>query len=191
MSGTGPDGRDDGYPFEGPLRFQSVIRVRAAPVLLMHHPGRNHVDPRGRRWARGLEEDLAALGGWGARCVVTLVGEAESARLGVPGYPAAVRAGGFVSFNLPVADFSVPGAAFMEAFVPVRAELDRLLDAGAPVAVHCAAGLGRTGVFAAALLVREGLAPAEAIARVRAVRPGAIETAEQEAFCARCLALWD
>ena len=46
--------------------------------------------------------------------------------------------------------------------------------------VHCAAGLGRTGTFAAQLLVTSGLTPQKAIAAVRQARPGTIETEAQE-----------
>ena len=48
------------------------------------------------------------------------------------------------------------------------------------MAVHCAAGLGRTGTLAAQLLVLQGVAPDEAILRVRQARPGTIETPAQE-----------
>jgi protein tyrosine phosphatase len=50
----------------------------------------------------------------------------------------------------------------------------------ARVAVHCGAGLGRSGTPIAAYLVSQGAAPDDAIALVRARRPGSIETAEQE-----------
>jgi hypothetical protein len=42
--------------------------------------------------------------------------------------------------------------------------------------------LGRAGTIAARLLVELGMEPRKAIASVRAVRPGAIETSEQERF---------
>ena len=48
------------------------------------------------------------------------------------------------------------------------------------VAVHCAAGLGRTGTVLAAWFVTQGLSAQNAIARVRRLRPGSVETEEQE-----------
>ena len=54
------------------------------------------------------------------------------------------------------------------------------LASGRRVAVHCGGGLGRTGTLLACYLVSAGCAPDEAIRRVRAARPGSIETPEQE-----------
>ena len=45
--------------------------------------------------------------------------------------------------------------------------------------MHCGGGLGRTGTLLACYLVRQGLPAAEAIERVRAVRPGSVETRQQ------------
>jgi protein-tyrosine phosphatase len=61
------------------------------------------------------------------------------------------------------------------------AVIDDALSRGVRVAVHCGAGLGRSGTLLAAYLVSQGAAPDAAIADVRAARPGSIETDEQEA----------
>ena len=53
-------------------------------------------------------------------------------------------------------------------------------DAGTPVGVHCTAGLGRSGTMGAAYLVANGASAEEAIAIIRSLRPGSVETDTQE-----------
>jgi atypical dual specificity phosphatase len=79
--------------------------------------------------------------------------------------------------DLPVADFTAPTLEQLETATTV---VEQSRAAGQPVAVCCGAGLGRTGTVLAACLVRRGRTAAEAIAEVRARRPGSIETPDQE-----------
>jgi atypical dual specificity phosphatase len=55
----------------------------------------------------------------------------------------------------------------------------RATEKGMGVAVHCGAGLGRTGVVLAGYFVAKGMSASNAIAKVRKLRPGSVETDEQ------------
>ena len=80
--------------------------------------------------------------------------------------------------HLPVADFTAPSQEQVQIGVAAMSEA---IAEGIRVAVHCGAGLGRTGTLIACYLVSRGQSAEEAIAKVRQRRPGSIETPEQEA----------
>lgn len=61
-------------------------------------------------------------------------------------------------------------------------EIHQRIDAGERLLIHCRGGLERSGLVAARILVERGCAPRDAVHRVRAVRPGAIETRDQEEY---------
>lgn len=82
------------------------------------------------------------------------------------------------TLHLPVPDSLPPTQAQLEQGV---AAIGAGLRAGKRVAVHCGAGLGRSGTLIAAYLVSQGSKPDEAVTLVRTTRPGSIETDEQEA----------
>ena len=84
--------------------------------------------------------------------------------------------------HLPIADVSIPNERFEQEWGITGKELRPLLRCRLDVLVHCRGGLGRTGTIAARLLVELGMEPKQAIASVRAVRPGAMETSDQENF---------
>ena len=93
-----------------------------------------------------------------------------------PHAPLALARHGLREVHLPTRDFSAPAPAALGAGVRAVAEE---LARGGRVAVHCGGGRGRTGTLLACLLVARGHAPDDAIAIVRAARPGAVETRAQ------------
>ena len=80
--------------------------------------------------------------------------------------------------HLPVRDFTPPSPEQLDQGVEA---ITQALAAGKRIAVHCRAGLGRTGTLLACYLVHKGLQAEEAIAQVRAARPGSVETPSQVA----------
>jgi ADP-ribosyl-[dinitrogen reductase] hydrolase len=174
--------RDTHDPTSGTLRVDVLAVPGGGFIGMTHLPGRRHVDDGGRRWERDLEADLDAIESWGATTVVTLVESREFQLYGVPDFVAALRRRRFAWLHLPIADMAIPGAGFAAAWDREGAGVLARIAAGERILVHCAGGLGRTGMVAARILVEFGAEPAAAIAMVRAVRPGAIETPAQERF---------
>lgn len=88
-----------------------------------------------------------------------------------------VEDAGLLVFHVPVVDMTAPEQEDLDRCVSA---IDRALQRQMGVAVHCTAGLGRTGVVLACYFVTKGLSAKNAIARVRRLRPGSVETDEQE-----------
>lgn len=129
-------------------------------------------DPR-----QQLLEDYRSLG---VTQIVMLASDGEAravTRLDLREY---YRQHGFEVLYFPVPDMQVPDKAGFRTAVSAAAEA---LEAGMSIAVHCKAGIGRTGVFAACLAQEVlGLGGRESLDWVRQFIPGAVETADQEAF---------
>jgi protein-tyrosine phosphatase len=118
----------------------------------------------------------------GASTLISLVESHEFARLGVPDFGERVGATALTWLPLPIPDMGTPDAATRAAWRAHGAALLGALDRGERVLVHCAAGLGRTGMLVARLLAEQGGDADAALAQVRAARPGTVETPTQAEF---------
>ncbi len=118
-----------------------------------------------------LDDDLFAIAHAGITDLVSLTE--------VPLPTARLRPFGLVGRHFPINDMGVPGVG---ETLSLCHDLLRAMQRDRVVAVHCRAGLGRTGLILASLAVCEGMDADEAIDQVRQVAPGSIQTQEQADF---------
>lgn len=87
-----------------------------------------------------------------------------------------VNDAGLLLLHVPIVDLHPPSQRQIEVCMTA---IQKALKQNMAVGVHCGAGLGRTGTILACYFVGQGISAKNAIARVRRLRPGSIETDEQ------------
>ena len=162
-----------------PLRIDE-LPVGNGRLGITFCPGKKGESVFGGAWDRDLDLDVDAIKGWGANAVLSLIEDHEFEMLGVLELGGAVKARGIEWFHFPIRDLDTPTDEAMATWAAISAQLHATFERGGSVLVHCRGGLGRAGTIAALLLVERGGSAPQAISDVRALRPGTIETKEQE-----------
>lgn len=145
-------------------------------------PGKKGPSAADHSWDRDIKVDVEAISKWPARAVLSLLEDFELDLLEVRTLGETVRNSGMEWVHLEIADGEPPDQRFESEWAMAFRKVWALLVAGRNVLIHCRGGLGRTGTVAALILREAGASSDEAIKAVRAARPGAIETADQERY---------
>lgn len=127
-----------------------------------------------------LEGDLAVVADWGPDLLVAMTEASETGGSAVGAAGTLLQNRGIERTVWPVRDFGVPDDAARAAWPALSRRIHLVLDRGGRVLFHCHGGRGRSGMAVLRVLVERGCGAGEALARLRAVRPGAVETGEQE-----------
>lgn len=104
----------------------------------------------------------------GINTIVCLLETAEMVQHGLQQEGELCQQAGLDFVHFPISDSQTPADA--DAFRELVNGLHERLQAGQNVAIHCRAGIGRTGVLAGCILVKDGIAGDDAIQQVSSAR---------------------
>jgi len=163
------------------LRLSQRLRVDYVPVPNSKGKMGLTILPGRQDRGRDLNNDIASLKEDGATKVVSLITEQEYAEYGVKGLRQAYIDAGLSVVSYPILDQGIPDSKTLPILLE---EIDKELQGGGSVILHCVGGLGRSGTIAAAYFMDKfQIPPEEAIATVREHRSQrAVESKEQLAF---------
>lgn len=142
------------------------------------YPGRIAIvaRPRGGDW---LEDEAAAWAAAGLDVIVSLLEEDEAVDLGLSEEEAVCLDNGLFFFSCPIVDRSVPTAR--QQLFPLLEHLQRLLQEGKNIGIHCRQSVGRSALLAASLMALFGVRPEVAFQRLSLARGLPVpETTEQQ-----------
>jgi hypothetical protein len=129
-----------------------------------------------------LRADIETIVGWSPRLVVSMTEMSEMDRCGSGQLSAELAKAGIDWLHFPIRDYGAPNDDGAAAWPGLAGRLHQVLDDGGAVLLHCRGGRGRSGMIALRLLVERGAGTMSALARLRAARPGAVETEAQMAW---------
>ncbi len=159
----------------GKLRVDWIDHEAVAPgaIGLTILPGR-------KDYSRSIDDDLKQLKLAGVDIIIPLITDDEFHNFGVDELLQEYYDNGFQVRRLPIMDQLVCSEQEMRNLAEY---MNKHINAGKKIMVHCVGGLGRSGMVAAAYLKYKGVDAGKAIETIRACRgPRAIESKPQEVF---------
>jgi len=150
--------------------WQLATDQQEAALVLTPCPGTKGVS---------LQDSLTQLQALGVKAVVSAISTSEMKAKGVVELGVLTEQLGMAWHHLVIEDDCAPSDDFASQWAAVSPSLQAILAKGGKVALHCMGGSGRTGLFAAHLLLEQGWPIERIIPAVQSLRPGAFTKAVQ------------
>jgi protein-tyrosine phosphatase len=131
--------------------------------------------PRSGEW---LRDEIRGLSQIGVTTLASLLEPREETELELTSERSVAEELGLAFLSFPIADRGVPSAT--QEFQKFSARLADDVRAGRGVAVHCRAGIGRSGIAAAAVLVSLGHEPRDVFAMVSRARGVSVPDTDEQ-----------
>lgn len=131
-----------------------------------------------------IADEFRGIANLGVMRLVCLMETEEMREVGLAREPDLCRENGIDYVHFPIRDRGLP--ASLEKTAVLIKDLHAQIKSGKNTAIHCRAGIGRSGLIAACVLAAEGHTPAEAFQIVsRARKVDVPDTAEQRDWLIR------
>lgn len=125
------------------------------------------------------DADLIALFQWNPSLVLSMTTKQEMEQKGAGDLGTDLSAAGVAWSHLPVPDFGAPPEETAKRWQKCALNAHHIIAKGGRVLAHCHGGCGRSGMALLRLMAEAGEEPKTALARLRVVRPCAVETDAQ------------
>ncbi len=172
---------------EEPIRLDPICDTESGGVLyLTFAPGKKQTSVKynGINWDRCLDTDLRKIRHeHEIDHIVCLLEDHEFHSLQIHDYLDRVKRWDMDVTHYPIRDKDIPPC--MDQFHKVVNNLHSLLHEGKKIVVHCAGGVGRSGIVATGILCKSGYNPIKAIKLVQERRFNSIKRPSQQHFICR------
>ncbi len=125
-----------------------------------------------------IEDEFTGIASLGITRVISLLEKHEEYSLGLEQESELCAKNAMAFLSYPIPDRGLPNS--MNEYLQLARKIHNDINRGSQVVIHCRAGIGRTGMVAAGVLLHNGYQPQTALARISEKRGVSVPDTDQQ-----------